>query len=265
MRYVLARPDAKNEVVARLHNGASAGKRAALSGAEMPLRLAFKRKNASSFVLRASLGGQDIGVETIAAPPQSVRGTKIGVRPLRNSSPLPPPQLQPVTLSSPTIERENRVVLGVNLTPVSPEIARRIGLSDAAGAVVDHVEDASPALRAGVRAGDVIRGVDGARVGDVEALRVAVGTVKAGASVALEILRPQNDAAGLDWARCLASAPNLMDYSFTSAPVDWRAARGTWEVAERWTCSPQWSFFAGQNDVSPLLWSRFATRGDWTF
>ena len=56
----------------------------------------------------------------------------------------------------------------------------------------------------------------------------------------------------------------MLDYNFTTAPTDWRAARGRWEVTERWTCSPQWSFFGASNSDAPLLWSRFQTQGDWT-
>ncbi|HEY0076551.1 MAG TPA: hypothetical protein VGB77_20850 [Abditibacteriaceae bacterium] len=55
-----------------------------------------------------------------------------------------------------------------------------------------------------------------------------------------------------------------LDYTFTGAPVDWFAGRGRWEVAERWTCQPQWSFFRGFDDVDPTLWSRFAPQGDFT-
>jgi hypothetical protein len=68
----------------------------------------------------------------------------------------------------------------------------------------------------------------------------------------------------LDWEKVRATTSNVVDYSFTSAPVDWRAGRGRWDVSERWTCSPQWGFFAGSDSVAPTLWSRFATRGDWT-
>jgi hypothetical protein len=196
--------------------------------------------------------------------PEAPRGPKIGIRLLKNGVPIPPPQMQPISLLSPTFEREGRAVIGVNITTVSPEIARLLGLSEAGGVIVDDVEANSPARAAGVQAGDVIRGINGARVRDVETMRAAVGAVQAPTPVKVEILRPANDEMGLDWAKCTVSTPNVADYSFTSAPVDWRAARGTWEVAERWTCSPQWSFFAGSNDISPLLWSRFATRGDWT-
>ncbi len=213
---------------------------------------------------RATLGvfvdGKQLAQRQVLAPV----GNKIGVRPLQGGQSVPPPSLQPFSLESTTFERQNRAAIGVNITPVSAEIARRIGLSDAFGAIVDNVETDSPAQKAGIREGDVIRGVDGAQVTDVESMRVVVGAAKPEQILKIAILRPQTDASGFDWAACVASTPQVLDYSFTAAPTDWQAARGTWNVAERWTCSPQWSFFAGQNDASPLLWSRFATRGDWT-
>ncbi len=61
-----------------------------------------------------------------------------------------------------------------------------------------------------------------------------------------------------------ANTSARLDYTFTSAPVDWFAGRGRWEVAERWTCQPQWSFFRGYDNIDPTLWSRFAPQGDFT-
>ena len=61
-----------------------------------------------------------------------------------------------------------------------------------------------------------------------------------------------------------ATTTAKVDYTFTSAPVDWFAGRGRWEVAERWTCQPQWGFLRGYDDIDPTLWSRFAAKGDFT-
>ena len=191
-------------------------------------------------------------------------GTKIGIEPRRDGRALAAPSPRAMTLKAATFERESRAAIGVSITAVSPEIARQIGLPDELGAIVDHVEEGSAAQKAGVLEGDVVRILNGARVTDVDSMRAALGAVKAGQNIEIGLLRPQNGAAGLDLSRCIAATPDVLDYSFTAAPTDWRAARGTWDVAERWTCSPQWSFFSGQNDAAPLLWSRFAPRGDWT-
>ncbi|RYG70218.1 PDZ domain-containing protein [bacterium] len=267
IRYEITRPGEKKELVGRLKNG-EATKAAPqvfmATAAEMPLALNFTPLNSASASLNGILGGTKIERKSIIPVPLFVRGTKLGIRPLQSGKPLPPPALQKVTVASATYERENRTMIGINFTPVTQDLAHHLGLPDGLGAAVDNVEDQSPAKSAGVREGDVIRSVEGSRITDVESMRTIVGGVKPGAVIKLEILRPQADASGLNWENASATAPSVLDYSFTAAPVDWQSARGTWDIAERWTCSPQWSFFAGQDDASPLLWSRFATKGDWT-
>ena len=49
-----------------------------------------------------------------------------------------------------------RGYLGVGVMPVSPEVARRLGLDEPRGAVVTEVVESSPAARAGLKQGDVI-------------------------------------------------------------------------------------------------------------
>jgi len=49
---------------------------------------------------------------------------------------------------------------GLGLRQLSPGLAERMGLSDPAGLIVDVVEPGSPADKAGMRRGDVVRGVD---------------------------------------------------------------------------------------------------------
>jgi hypothetical protein len=68
----------------------------------------------------------------------------------------------------------------------------------------------------------------------------------------------------LDLSEVSVNTPNLLDYTFSSAPVDWWAQKGIWEVTERWTCGPQWSFFGGVGAVNPVLWSKSILDGDLT-
>jgi hypothetical protein len=70
--------------------------------------------------------------------------------------------------------------------------------------------------------------------------------------------------AEVDWDRAKPETKSVLDYTYTSAPVDWEAPSGMWEIAERWTCQEQWGFMRGSEDVAPTLWSRFATKGDYT-
>ena len=218
-------------------------------------------RGANEVVSEAFLGDKAVGRQ---ADKRVAGGTKIGVTPLKNGAPLGAIAPQQITINSGTFERDGQAIIGVNITRVTDQIARENALPDAVGAIVDNVEANSPARKAGVQNGDVVVGVNGQNVVDVDTMKVAVGTVKPGANVKLELLRARRDGSGIDWENAVATTPDLLDYNFTTAPTDWRAARGRWEVAERWTCSPQWSFFSGGNSDAPLLWSRFQTQGDWT-
>lgn len=196
--------------------------------------------------------------------PKHLTGTKIGLIPLANGKPLPPASLKSLNLTATTILRDGRAVMGINISPVTEQLGKDLGLPDAKGAIVDSVEEGSPAQKAGVRVGDVIRVVDGKPITDLTSLRDAIGAREAGAPVKFQVLRGEGDQSKLDWEEVEATTGNVLDYSFTMAPTDWRTTKGKWEISERWTCSPQWSFFAGEHDANPTLWSRFSTQGDFT-
>ena len=212
-------------------------------------------------VSQASLSGKEIGKQT---DKRISGGTKIGVTPLKNGVPLGAVAPEQISLSSSTFERDGGAIIGVNITPVTEQIARENGLPNAVGAIVDNVEGGSPAGKAGVQVGDVVVGVNGQNVVDVDSMKAAVSAVKPGDNVKIDLLRARGDGSGIDWENALATTDAMLDYNFTTAPTDWRAARGHWDVTERWTCSPQWSFFAGGDSDAPQLWSRFQTQGDWT-
>jgi len=78
------------------------------------------------------------------------------------------------------------------------------------------------------------------------------------------VLRPR----GLnpDLAQFHAASENGFDDTFHRAPVDWWVARGTWSLAQRWTCQNggQWTFFGGFNDLACVLWSKGDFAGDQT-
>jgi serine protease Do len=64
--------------------------------------------------------------------------------------------------------------LGLVVEPVTPAIARQLGMSEPKGVVVKSVEDDSPASNAGIRSGDVILEVDRQPVKDPAGLRRAI-------------------------------------------------------------------------------------------
>jgi serine protease Do len=55
-------------------------------------------------------------------------------------------------------------VLGMDVRPITPEIARQLNLRSAEGVVVARVEDGSAAAEAGIQRGDVIRQINSQRV-----------------------------------------------------------------------------------------------------
>jgi serine protease Do len=79
--------------------------------------------------------------------------------------------------------------IGVQIQPVTPEIAGTLGLKQAEGALVAEPQAGSPAEKAGIASGDVITAVDGAPVKDARALAKRIGAMAPGTSVKLTILR----------------------------------------------------------------------------
>ena len=43
------------------------------------------------------------------------------------------------------------------------------------------------------------------------------------------------------------SSPNVLDYFFREAPVDWEVLSGVWGTMNRWVCEPAWSWFGGRH------------------
>ncbi len=78
--------------------------------------------------------------------------------------------------------------IGVQIQPVTPEIADSLGLKKAKGALVAEPQSDSPAVKAGIEAGDVITAVDGKDVKDARDLAKRIGAMAPGTSVKLTVL-----------------------------------------------------------------------------
>jgi hypothetical protein len=55
---------------------------------------------------------------------------------------------------------------------------------------------------------------------------------------------------------------HVYDYTFSTAPTDWRIASGVWEMTNRWSCSPGWSWFGGRSDEVAAIWNKRKLAGD---
>jgi serine protease Do len=79
--------------------------------------------------------------------------------------------------------------LGVQIQPVTTEIADSMGLKSDKGALVAEPQANSPAMKAGIKSGDVITKVNGEVVNDARSLARRISTLSPGASVKLTLVR----------------------------------------------------------------------------
>jgi serine protease Do len=85
--------------------------------------------------------------------------------------------------------RVTRSRIGVQIGPVSKEVAESIGLGKPQGALVSNVESGAPADKAGVEAGDIIVKFDGKPVEKSSDLPRMVGATKPGTKSTLTVFR----------------------------------------------------------------------------
>jgi hypothetical protein len=55
---------------------------------------------------------------------------------------------------------------------------------------------------------------------------------------------------------------HVYDYTFSTAPTDWKIASGVWEMTNRWSCAPGWSWFGGRSDEVAAIWNKRRLSGD---
>ena len=79
--------------------------------------------------------------------------------------------------------------IGVQISPVTKDVAESIGLGKAGGALVQSVEAGGPADKGGIEAGDIITKVDGRAVDRSGDLPRIVGNTKPGQRVTLQVYR----------------------------------------------------------------------------
>ena len=79
--------------------------------------------------------------------------------------------------------------IGVQIQPVTAEIADSLGLKATQGALVAEPQADGPAVKAGIEAGDVITAINGAPIRDARELSRLIGAMAPGASVRVNVHR----------------------------------------------------------------------------
>src|SRR5262249_8445795 len=82
-----------------------------------------------------------------------------------------------------------RGYLGVGVQPITSDMAANLGLKEVSGVDVPHVQEGGPAERAGVKQGDVITVINGAKIEDSNSLRNIIASAGPGAHVTITVLR----------------------------------------------------------------------------
>jgi serine protease Do len=79
--------------------------------------------------------------------------------------------------------------LGVQIQPITPDLAKEFNLSDKEGALIGDVTEDSPAAKAGLQRGDVIVEFSGKKVTNPVELRNMVAAVAPGQKITMKIMR----------------------------------------------------------------------------
>lgn len=129
-----------------------------------------------------NLNGEVVGVNTAIFSPS---GGNVGI-----AFAIPASTAREVTQDLIRDGAVQRGWLGVEIQPVTPEIADSLGLSGGdKGALVSNAQDESPAKKAGVVAGDVITAVDGKEVSSPKELARIIGNISPGKPVEVTLWR----------------------------------------------------------------------------
>jgi serine protease Do len=132
--------------------------------------------------------------------------------------------------------------LGVDIQPLTPEMARTFGLDHTQGAVIANVIPESPADAGGLQSGDIVLGIDGDVVADTRDLQMKVARLRPGSDVAFTIWRDEqrqavNVRVGEMPDEVAAVRPPAEDPA--PATLGLQLADLTPEVRNRWQIPPQ--------------------------
>ncbi len=128
-----------------------------------------------------NLAGEVVGMNTAIFSPT---GGSVGI-----GFAIPTETIQRVVSQ---LEKGGEVVrgwLGVQIQPITPDIADSIGLKDARGALVSESQKDSPAIKAGIKSGDAIIEVNGKPVKDPRDLARTIAGFEPGTNVKVTVFR----------------------------------------------------------------------------
>jgi serine protease Do len=132
-----------------------------------------------------SLNGDVIGMNTAIVSPS---GGNVGI-----AFAIPSETVSQVVEALKSGGTVARGYVGVQIQPVSDEVAEALGMKDASGALIAQVQAGTPGEKAGLKAGDVVTAIDGDAVKDSRDMSRKIAQKKPGTTVQLTIVRDGKD------------------------------------------------------------------------
>lgn len=127
-----------------------------------------------------NMQGEVVGVNTAIYSPS---GGSVGI-----AFAIPAPTVSNVIAQLQTKGTVNRGWIGVQVQPVTPDIADSMGLKQAEGALVADPQKDGPAAKAGIASGDVITAVNGQAIKDSRELARVIGSFAPGSVIKVDVL-----------------------------------------------------------------------------
>lgn len=128
-----------------------------------------------------SLNGEVIGVNTAIVSPS---GGNVGI-----AFAIPSETVSAVVQQLRDTGKVARGYIGVQIQPLTEELASGLGIKESEGALVAQVQPGTPGAKAGLKAGDVIVKVNGEAIKDPRELTRKIGMMKPGTKIELALIR----------------------------------------------------------------------------
>lgn len=127
------------------------------------------------------LDGEVIGVNTAIVSPS---GGNVGI-----AFAIPSETVSEVVAALKEGGQVARGYVGVQIQPVSDDVAEAMDLKQAEGALVAQVQPGTPGEKAGLKPGDIVTAIDGATIKDSREMSREIARKKPGTTVKLSVLR----------------------------------------------------------------------------